>query len=84
MDSAIRFAAIGVCLLSLSLAACASRPASTPRSETVAKADRPPACRLTRNVQAAGPQSKASPPRCADSLDAGKLPASAIAPIMLP
>ena len=80
MDSAIRFAAIGVCLFSLSLAACATKP----RNETVAKADRPPACKLTRNVQAAGPQAEGKPPRCADSFDAGKLPASAIAPIMLP
>ncbi|EIT69255.1 MULTISPECIES: hypothetical protein [Hydrocarboniphaga] len=80
MDPAIRFAAVGVCLTSLSLAACTSRP----RNEAVAKADRPPACKLTRNVQAAGPQSAGHPPRCADSLDAGKLPASAIAPIMLP
>ena len=80
MDSAIRFAAVGVCLLSLGLSACASKP----RNETVAKADRPPACKFTRNVQAAGPQPEAHPPRCADSFDAGKLPASAIAPIMLP
>lgn len=80
MNDAIRLMATSVCLLSLTLTACAARP----REETVAKADRPPACKLTRNVQAAGPQSEGHPPRCADSFDAGKLPGSAIAPIMLP
>lgn len=62
------------------IAGCAS-PAQN--GAPVAAADSKP-CKTTRNFQAPGPQPASYPPRCAGSVDAGKLPAAAIAPILVP
>lgn len=76
------FATALVWAFTLALAGC-----TAPAPRTVAAdeaAARPPACKRTRNIRPAGPQTPASPPRCADSPDAGRLPAAALPPIVLP
>jgi hypothetical protein len=64
------------------LSACASTPKS-PAADTQVAAAETPRCKMTRNIQPQGPQPVSRPPRCADSLDAGKLPATAMPPIMV-
>jgi hypothetical protein len=64
------------------LAACSSAPRNPAAATQVAAAEKPQ-CKMTRNMQSPGPQPPSRPPRCADSFDAGKLPATAIPPIMV-
>jgi len=68
--------------LSAALAACSSAPQRAAAEPQVAAAQEPH-CKTTRNLQSRGPQPALHPPRCADSLDAGKLPATAIPPILV-
>ncbi|WP_428309697.1 hypothetical protein [Hydrocarboniphaga sp.] len=68
-------------LLSM-MAACSSSPKKSQGDAPLAVADSKP-CKTTRNVQSPGPQPPSNPPRCANSVDAGKLPATAIGTIMI-
>lgn len=65
------------------LAACVQSPTRSTKAEGSAPAQSEP-CKTTRNIQPPGPQAPQHPPRCKDSFDAGKLPASVLPPIVLP
>lgn len=76
------FIALATLATASPMSGCSSQ--TQPATSRTAQAGQPPECKRTRNMQAAGPQQPATPPRCADSFDAGKLPASALPPIILP
>ncbi|MDB5970983.1 MAG: hypothetical protein JWQ90_3433 [Hydrocarboniphaga sp.] len=69
-------------VLSALLAACSAAPKNRSPDPQAAVASSKP-CKTTRNMQSPGPQPVSRPPRCAGSFDAGKLPATAIAPIII-
>lgn len=70
-----RVAACGIAVLLCGCVATQPQAAATPDTEK--------RCRMTRNMQSPGPQTQAqTAPRCPESPDAGKLPASALPPIM--
>ena len=73
---------IGAVVLSVLTVGCSSpsKHAAAPAQPVAADGMR---CKTTRNIQSPGPQPVSRPPRCADSVDAGKLPATAIAPIII-
>jgi hypothetical protein len=75
-------AVVAAAVLCLLLVGCASSPKNPQRTQQAAAADSKP-CKTTRNVQSPGPQPASYPPRCANSVDAGKLPATAIGTIMI-
>jgi len=67
-------------LLMLALVGCASAPSAAPAQSD---ASAPKRCKTTRNMQSPGPQPPSNPPRCDTSIDAGKLPATVLPPIIV-